>query len=65
MQNIFPVDVVFTILGDEALNIQSVNKKNRTSIKVNGFDVYQQSLRYATFSVTVIIVKSSFLIILQ
>lgn len=49
MQNIFPVDVVFTILGDEALNIQSVNKKNRTSIKVNGFDVYQQSLRYATF----------------
>lgn len=49
MQNIFPVDVVFTILGDEALNIQSVNKKSRTNIKVNGFDVYQQSLRYATF----------------
>lgn len=49
MQNIFPVDVVFTILGDEALKIQSVNKKSRTNIKVNGFDVYQQSLRYATF----------------
>lgn len=46
---IFGINEVFTMLGNEALNIKEVNKKSRTSLDVNGFKVYKESLRYATF----------------
>lgn len=49
MSNIFGIREVFELLGNEALNIESVNKKSRTDIDVNGFKVYRESLRYATF----------------
>ena len=46
---IFGINEVFTMLGDEALNIKEVNKKSRTNLDINGFKVYRESLRYATF----------------
>lgn len=49
MSNIFSVKEVFDLLGKDALSIEVVNKKNRESIEVDGFKVYRQSLRYATF----------------
>lgn len=46
---IFGINEVFTMLGQEALNIKEVNKKSRTNLDINGFKVYRESLRYATF----------------
>lgn len=45
----YSIGEVWSILGVDALNISTVNKKNRDSIQVEGFNVYRQSLRYATF----------------
>lgn len=49
MREKYSIEEVFDLLGEDALNIQQVIKKNRTSINVDGFDVYRESLRYATF----------------
>jgi len=49
MSGIFGIDEVFELLGKDALSIETVNKKSRESIEVEGFKVYRQSLRYATF----------------
>lgn len=46
----YAVDEVFNMLGEEALNInEEGSRKNRKSIEVEGFQVYTESLRYATF----------------
>jgi 5-methylcytosine-specific restriction endonuclease McrA len=44
----YMVDEVFNLLGKDALSISKVDKE-RPSIEVEGFKVYTQSLRYATF----------------
>ena len=49
MREKYSIEKVFDLLGEDALNIQQVVKKNRTSIEVDGFDVYRESLRYAVF----------------
>ena len=49
MSNTFGIKEVFDLIGEDALNIKEVNKKSRTNIEVNGFKVYRESLRYATF----------------
>ena len=49
MDKIFTIAETFALLGEEALSIQEVNKKSRTNLQVDGFNVYRQSLRYATF----------------
>jgi 5-methylcytosine-specific restriction endonuclease McrA len=45
----YGIDEVFELLGKESLSIQTLSKKTRTNITVDGYNVYQQSLRYATF----------------
>lgn len=40
---------VFNMLGEEALTIKRMERKARTSIEAEGFQVYTESLRYATF----------------
>lgn len=45
----YSIGEVYTILGVEALSIKEVNKKSRTNVEVDGFQVYRESLRYATF----------------
>ena len=44
----YTVSEVFDMLGTEALTITEVDR-DRQSIEVEGFQVYTQSLRYATF----------------
>ena len=45
----YSITEVFNMLGEEALNIEQVDRKSRDSIEVEGYKVYRQSLRYATF----------------
>lgn len=45
----YSVSEVFDLIGHEALCIQEVRQGNRGSIEVEGFQVHQKSLRYATF----------------
>lgn len=45
----YPVQEVFDILGDDNLNIETVDKSNKTNVVVDGYVVYRQSLRYVTF----------------
>ena len=46
----YTVDEVFNMLGEEALSINEEGyRRNRKSIEVEGFKVYTESLRYATF----------------
>lgn len=46
----YSVTDVFNMLGQEALSIKEEGyRRNRKSIEVEGFQVYTQSLRYATF----------------
>ncbi len=46
----YSVADVFNMLGEEALNINEEGyRRNRKSIEVEGFQVYTESLRYATF----------------
>lgn len=45
----YSVEEVFTLLGEEALNVSRVAKSSRESIIVDGFKVYRRSMRYATF----------------
>lgn len=44
----YAVSEVFDMLGEDALSISFVGRE-RESIEVEGFQVYTQSLRYATF----------------
>ncbi len=46
----YTVDEVFSMLGQDALSINEAGyRRNRKSIEVEGFKVYTESLRYATF----------------
>ena len=45
----YSITDVFNMLGEDALNIEHVERKARDSIEVEGYKVYKQSLRYATF----------------
>lgn len=45
----YSIDVVFGLLGEDALKINRVAKSSRESITVDGFKVYRRSMRYATF----------------
>jgi 5-methylcytosine-specific restriction endonuclease McrA len=45
----YTIEEVFNLLGKDALMLSSISRSKRTSIEVNGFKVYRQSLRYATF----------------
>ena len=46
----YTVSEVFDMLGEEALSINEVGyRRNRKSIEVEGYKVYTESLRYATF----------------
>lgn len=46
----YSVADVFNMLGEEALSINEEGyRRNRKSIEVEGFQVYTESLRYATF----------------
>lgn len=45
----YSITDVFNMLGDDALAIESVECRTRDSIEVEGYKVYRQSLRYATF----------------
>jgi 5-methylcytosine-specific restriction endonuclease McrA len=46
----YSITDVFNMLGEEALNINETGyRRNRKSIEVEGFQVYTESLRYATF----------------
>lgn len=45
----YSVQEVFDLLGKEALCVQEVRHGNRASIEVEGYQVHQKSLRYATF----------------
>jgi 5-methylcytosine-specific restriction endonuclease McrA len=52
MSKIYPIDLVFTILGKENLETQCYNKSNKSKenqITVDGRSVYTRSLRYMTF----------------
>lgn len=45
----YSVTDVFNMLGTEALTVEFIDRKSRDSIEVEGYQVYRQSLRYATF----------------
>lgn len=45
----YTVDEVFNMLGTDALTVEFIDRKSRDSIEVEGYQVYRQSLRYATF----------------
>lgn len=45
----YSITKVFNMLGEDALTIESVERKTRDSLEVEGYKVYRQSLRYATF----------------
>lgn len=47
----YSIEETFSLLGKENLVLDEVPKwpNKRTSIEVDGFNVYQQSLRYMTF----------------
>lgn len=45
----YSVTDVFNMLGKDALSVECIDRKSRDSIEVEGYKVYRQSLRYATF----------------
>ena len=45
----YSIEEVFSMLGEEALNIKTQPTHTKESIEVEGFKVYKKSLRYATF----------------
>lgn len=45
----YSVTDVFNMLGKDALMVEHVERSARDSIEVEGYKVYRQSLRYATF----------------
>ena len=45
----YSVTDVFNMLGKDALSVERIDRKSRDSIEVEGYKVYRQSLRYATF----------------
>ena len=45
----YGIDEVFGMIGEEHLNCNFVNRKNKANIVVDGFDVHPKSLRYMTF----------------
>ena len=45
----YSVTDVFNMLGKDALSVKCIDRKSRDSIEVEGYKVYRQSLRYATF----------------
>lgn len=46
----YTISEVFNMLGEEALSITELGyRRDRESIEVEGYKVYTQSLRYATF----------------
>lgn len=45
----YGIQEVFDIIGEENLNGNAVNRQCRSSIVVDGFNVYSKSLRYMTF----------------
>ena len=45
----YSVTDVFNLLGADALTVERIDRKSRDSIEVEGYKVYRQSLRYATF----------------
>ena len=45
----YSVTDVFNMLGTDALSVECIDRKSRDSIEVEGYKVYRQSLRYATF----------------
>lgn len=45
----YSIGDVYTLLGVDALSIKEVHKKSRTNVVVDGYNVYRESLRYATF----------------
>lgn len=45
----YNINDVFQMLGKDNLELHTINKKLRTSITIDGFNVFQQSLRYCTF----------------
>ena len=52
MSKVYPIDLVFTILGKENLETQFYNKSHKSEenqITVDGYSVYTRSLRYMTF----------------
>ena len=45
----YSITDVFNMLGKDALSVECIDRKSRDSIEVEGYKVYMQSLRYATF----------------
>jgi 5-methylcytosine-specific restriction endonuclease McrA len=45
----YSVTDVFNMLGTDALTVEFIDRKSRDSVEVEGYQVYRQSLRYATF----------------
>ena len=45
----YSVTDVFNMLGTDTLTVERIDRKSRDSIEVEGYKVYRQSLRYATF----------------
>ena len=45
----YSVTDVFNMLGTDALTVECIDRKFRDSVEVEGYQVYRQSLRYATF----------------
>ena len=45
----YSIDEVFNLIGEESLLLHSAYGHNKKSIVVDGFLVYQKSLRYMTF----------------
>lgn len=45
----YSIEEVYELLGEDNKNLEYVRKGSRQDIEVDGFKVYKQSLRYATF----------------
>lgn len=49
MKDIYSIEEVFNIIGEENLKLENDNDKRKHSIQVDGYEVYPRSLRYMTF----------------